>query len=71
MKIGMSLPDEDVIFLDAYAEAKGLPSRSAALHKAVRLLRASCLGSAYEVAWLEWGDENKQLWDASTSDGLR
>ena len=71
MKISMSLPDEDVIFLDAYAEAKGLPSRSAALHKAVRLLRASGLGSAYEAAWLEWGDENENLWDTSTSDGFR
>ena len=71
MKIGWSLPDEDVIFLDAYAEAKGLPSRSAALHKVVRLLRARGLGSAYEAAWLEWGDENEQLWDTSTSEGLR
>jgi len=43
MKISMSLPEEDVTFLDAYAEEKGLPSRSAALHKAVRLLRATGL----------------------------
>ncbi|MEI7888533.1 MAG: ribbon-helix-helix domain-containing protein [Actinomycetes bacterium] len=71
MKISMSLPEEDVTFLDTYAEAQGLPSRSAALHKAVRLLRASGLGSAYEAAWSEWGDENEQLWDTSTSDGLR
>ena len=70
MKISMSLPDEDVTFLDAYAEAKGLASRSAALHKAVRLLRASGLGSAYEAAWLEWGDENEPVWDATAKDGL-
>ena len=71
MKISMSLPDEDVSFLDAYVEAKGLASRSAALHKAVRLLRASGLGFAYEAAWSEWGVENEPLWDTSTSDGLR
>ena len=71
MKISMSLPDEDVTFLDAYVEAKGLASRSAALHKAVRLLRASGLGSAYEAAWLEWSDENPALWDATSRDGLR
>jgi Arc/MetJ-type ribon-helix-helix transcriptional regulator len=70
MKISMSLPDEDVVFLDAYAEAKGLPSRSAALHKAVRLLRASGLASAYEAASLEWDDDDGSLWDVTTSDGL-
>ncbi|MEI8336820.1 MAG: ribbon-helix-helix domain-containing protein [Actinomycetes bacterium] len=71
MKISMSLPDEDVTFLDAYVEAKGLASRSAALHKAVRLLRASGLGPAYEAAWLEWSDENEAVWDTTSKDGLR
>jgi Arc/MetJ-type ribon-helix-helix transcriptional regulator len=71
MKISISLQDEDVAFLDTYVEEKGLASRSAALHKAVRLLRASGLGSSYEAAWSEWGEENERLWDSSTSDGLR
>jgi Arc/MetJ-type ribon-helix-helix transcriptional regulator len=71
MKVSVSLPDEDVAFLDAYATAQGIPSRSAALHKAVRLLRASELGPAYEAAWAEWsrGDDHG-LWDATASDGL-
>jgi Arc/MetJ-type ribon-helix-helix transcriptional regulator len=71
MKVSVSLPDEDVEFLDAYAEAQGFPSRSAALHKAVRLLRASELGPAYEKAWEEWfaGDDDK-LWEPTTGDGL-
>ena len=43
MKISMSLPEEDVIFLYKYVSEKGLPSRSAALHKAVRLLKATGL----------------------------
>jgi len=71
MKVSVSLPDEDVEFLDAYAEAQGYPSRSAALHKAVRLLRASELGPSYEQAWDEWvGGEDSTLWESTTSDGL-
>ena len=50
MKISVSLPDEDVEFLDAYAAAEGVASRSAVVHKAVRLLKASGLGGAYEDA---------------------
>lgn len=71
MKISMSLPEEDVTFLDAYVAEKGLPSRSAALHKAVRLLRAAGLGAAYESAWAEWSNGDEQLWGATASDGLR
>lgn len=67
----MSLPDEDVEFLDAYAEGQGIASRSAVVHKAVRLLRASELGPAYEDAWGQWADsEDGGLWDTTASDGL-
>ena len=72
MKVSVSLPDDDVEFLDAYADREGFPSRSAVLHKAVRLLRASELGSAYEEAWSEWSaTEDSVLWDSTTSDGER
>ncbi len=71
MKISMSLPDEDLTFLDAYVQEKGLPSRSAALHKAVRLLKASGLGGAYEAAWSEWNGEDESMWDVASSDGLK
>ena len=71
MKLSVSLSSEDVEYLDAYAETQGLESRSAALQKAVRLLRASELGAAYEDAWSEWaGSEDSNLWDAATADGL-
>lgn len=71
MKLSVSLPDDDVEYLDEYARAQQLDSRSAALHKAVRLLRASELGSAYEDAWTEWArGDNDQLWDAVVDDGL-
>jgi len=71
MKVSVSLPDEDVEYLDAYAQTQGLDSRSAAVQKAVRLLRASELGAAYEDAWTDWADsEDAELWEAATADGL-
>jgi Arc/MetJ-type ribon-helix-helix transcriptional regulator len=70
MKVSVSLPDDDVEFLDAYASAQGISSRSAALHRAVRLLRASELGPAYEGAWAQWVEADAALWDATVSDGL-
>jgi Arc/MetJ-type ribon-helix-helix transcriptional regulator len=71
MKLSVSLPDDDVEYLDEYARTQRLESRSAALHKAVRLLRASELGSAYEDAWTEWAEsDDDRLWDAVIDDGL-
>ncbi len=71
MKLSVSLPDDDVDYLDRYAEAQGLPSRSAVVHKAVRLLRASELGSAYQDAWSEWYDSgDDDVWNAAVGDGL-
>lgn len=71
MKVSVSLPEEDVQFLDQYARQEGFESRSAVLHKAVRLLRASRLGAAYEEAWREWaagGEED--LWGSTSADGF-
>ncbi len=71
MKVSVSLPEDDVEFLDAYADARGIASRSAVLHKAVRLLRASGLGGAYEEAWKEWASEGEaDLWNVTVDDGL-
>lgn len=71
MKLSVSLPDEDVQFLDAYAETQGLPSRSAVLHKAVRLLRGTELASDYEQAFAEWEESgDNSIWDRTASDGL-
>jgi Arc/MetJ-type ribon-helix-helix transcriptional regulator len=70
MKLSVSLPESDVAFLDAYAEAEGFESRSAVVHKAVRLLRAASLGAAYEQAWQEWDESGGEAWDAALGDGL-
>ncbi len=71
MKVSVSLPGEDVRFLDEYAQEQGLESRSAALHQAVRLLRAAELGASYESAWNEWiAADDAELWDHTAGDGL-
>ena len=71
MKVSISLPGDDVRFLDEYAQEQGLRSRSAALHRAVRLLRTAELSGTYEAAWREWATEGEaDLWDSTTGDGL-
>ena len=71
MKVSVSLPDEDVEFLDSYAQAQGLPSRSAVLHKAVRLLRGAELIPAYEDAFVSWEDSGDAAdWDITASDNV-
>lgn len=71
MKLSVSLPDDDVEFLDRYAAENGVATRSAALLRAVRLLRAAQLGPAYEDAWSEWaGSSDAEPWDRTSGDGL-
>lgn len=71
MKVSVSLPDEDVEFLDAYAAEQGFESRSAVLHKAVRLLKAVELSDAYQDAWREWEDtDDAAAWEAVVADGV-
>jgi Arc/MetJ-type ribon-helix-helix transcriptional regulator len=71
MKVSVSLPDDDVEFLDSYAQAQGIASRSAAVHKAVGLLRASQLEHAYEEVWTAWSaDGDAGAWEAAAGDGL-
>ena len=71
MKLSVSLPDDDVEFLDACARERGYESRSAVVHKAVRLLRAAELGAAYEGAWEEWtASGDAEAWRSTVEDGL-
>lgn len=71
MKLSVSLPEQDVEFLDDYASTHGVRSRSAAVSQAVALLRAHVLSDSYERAWTEWqASEDAALWEAVTADGL-
>ena len=70
MKLSVSLPEEDVAILDEFARTAGLPSRSAALHDAVRMLRLPELEHDYEAAWQEWETSGDQAaWDVTAADG--
>ena len=70
MKVSVSLPDEDVAYIDDYARRTDIPSRSAVVHRAISLLRAEEMEGAYESAWGDWGQgEDHTLWDATAGDG--
>lgn len=70
MKVSVSLPYEDVEFLDVYARDEGFSSRSAVVHKAVQLLRGTELSAAYEEAFSEWEESGLEKdWEVSVADG--
>jgi hypothetical protein len=70
MKLSLSIPSEDVAFLDAYAAEHGLGSRSAAMHQAIDALRISALPGSYADAWSEWSaDGDAEAWETTAGDG--
>ena len=71
MKLSVSLPNDDVEFLDQYARTQGYDSRSAVVHRAVRLLRSTEMGEAYADAWAEWSESDEaDRWEVTVGDGL-
>ncbi|WP_432003253.1 ribbon-helix-helix domain-containing protein [Streptomyces sioyaensis] len=71
MKISVSLPQEDLAFVDEYATRTEAESRSAVIHAAIELLRAAELESEYTEAFEEWdASEDAELWDRTSGDGL-
>ncbi len=71
MKLSISLSDEDVAALDRYVRAAGVPSRSAAIQHAIRMLRDPELEDAYAAAWDEWQASGEATaWEDTTADGL-
>ena len=71
MKISVGLSDEDVRFLDDYAQTHGLASRSATMRHAIRTLRTAELAHDYAAAFEEWISSGEgRIWDAVAGDGL-
>jgi hypothetical protein len=71
MKVSVSLPDDDVAFLDKYAADAGAGSRSAVVHQAIGLLRTVGLEQAYAAAWDEWETSgDARLWETTAADGI-
>lgn len=70
MKLSVSLSEHDVALLDEYARTRSLPSRSAALQRAVQLLRQAEIGDDYRQAWQEWEESGEAtLWERTVADG--
>ncbi|MGY1829204.1 ribbon-helix-helix domain-containing protein [Geodermatophilus sp. SYSU D01180] len=71
MKLSISLSEEEVAVLDAYAKEAGLSSRSAAVQHAVRMLRHPGLEDDYAAAWAEWRASGEETaWEGTSADGL-
>lgn len=70
MKLSVSMPTEDVAFLDQYASEHGVGTRSGVVRRAVSLLRAAELGDDYVAAWSEWDRTDAEAWDGTIADGI-
>lgn len=71
MKLSVSLNEADVESLDRYVAEQGLPSRSAGVQQAIRLLHERELGDAYAQAWDEWDASGEAAaWETTVADGL-
>lgn len=70
MKLSVSLSEDDVRVLDEYVARTGLPSRSAAVQQAIRMLRYPALEENYASAWAEWSAGENDDWDRVVGDGL-
>ncbi len=65
MKLSVSLPDDECVFLDQCVADGLYPSRSAVLLRALRLLKSADLGKMYAEAFDEWvNSEDGKDWDA-------
>lgn len=71
MKLSVSLPEDDVSFVDEYVRRGGAASRSSVLHAAIELLRLDEMEDSYAAAWAEWDEsEDAALWNATTGDSI-
>ncbi|WP_432487427.1 ribbon-helix-helix domain-containing protein [Kineococcus sp. SYSU DK018] len=72
MKLSISLSEADVAALDEHVREAGLPSRSAAVQRAIRALTRQQLEQDHVAAWKDWDDSaDRELWEGAAADGLR
>lgn len=70
VKLSVSIDEDQVAFIDEFAAAHGVSSRSAVIQRALTLLRTTELRDSYIEAFREWSDEDRELWDSTLTDGL-
>jgi putative addiction module CopG family antidote len=71
MKLSISLPQDDLEFIDEQTGSGAFASRSAAVHAAIRLLRDRAHVDSYAAAWDEWDADGGAVWEAVAADGVR
>ncbi len=70
MKLSVSIPDEDLDFIDHYASEHRVGSRSQVVQRALSLLRVTELGEDYAAAWEDWEASDADAWEPTIGDGL-
>ena len=71
MKLSVSLSEDDIAVVDAYIKQTGLPSRSAAIQRAVQMLRYPALEEDYAQAWEQWSSSGEdETWEETSGDGV-
>jgi Arc/MetJ-type ribon-helix-helix transcriptional regulator len=70
VKLSVSIADEDVDFIDRYADQHGVATRSGVVQRALSLLRSVELREEYAAAWDEWAGEEADVWETVVADGL-
>ncbi|CRK56307.1 Programmed cell death antitoxin YdcD [Alloactinosynnema sp. L-07] len=72
MKLSVSLPEDDVRFIDEYSARAEVASRSSVIQLAIARLRESELQDEYAAAFAEWdAAEDAALWDVTAADASR
>ncbi|MDQ3579057.1 MAG: ribbon-helix-helix domain-containing protein [Actinomycetota bacterium] len=70
MKLSVSLPEDDVRFIDEYSVRVDVASRSQVIQVAIGMLRESSLRDEYAQAFAEWDDSGEAaFWETTVGDG--
>ena len=71
MRIRLSLPDDDLAFIDDHVARHPGSSRASAIRDAIQLLREEELGEEYRAAFDEWHESGEdRLWNTVSGDGI-
>ena len=70
MKLSVSIPADELVFIDSYAEEHNIGSRSGVIQRALALLRTNDLDEEYAAAWAEWATSDAPAWDSALADGI-
>jgi len=71
MKVSLSLPADDVRFLDEQMSLGRYASRSAVAAGAIQAMRRQELADSYVAAFDEWAASGEAaLWETTAADGL-